>query len=113
MLNSSNHNRLYYQHRLNNQPHNFKPYFSVTQVYPSAPFCIKISNVFYRISFFQNAKLAQFLYGRQNVDTFTLMYNIVLLIFYISFGIFSDESHTTGNSGCKVVAGINYWLLLW
>uniref|UniRef100_A0A914C452 Uncharacterized protein n=1 Tax=Acrobeloides nanus TaxID=290746 RepID=A0A914C452_9BILA len=39
----------------------------------------------HRISFFQHAKLAQFLYGRQNVDTFTLMYNIVLLIFYISF----------------------------
>uniref|UniRef100_A0A914D318 G-protein coupled receptors family 2 profile 2 domain-containing protein n=1 Tax=Acrobeloides nanus TaxID=290746 RepID=A0A914D318_9BILA len=66
----------------------------------------------HRISLFKGSKLARLLYARTTVDTFTLFYNTILLTFYVSFGIFSDEKHTSGSTGCKVVAGINYWLLL-
>ena len=42
-----------------------------------------------------------------------IFYNVTLMVFFYSFGVFSDERHTGGGGVfCRMVAAFNYWLLL-
>ncbi|KAH7701371.1 Protein MTH-2, partial [Aphelenchoides avenae] len=53
-----------------------------------------------------------FLQGGQKADTFVVIYNGILLAFYLCFSVSVNGGRVGDATFCEVVAGVNYWLLL-
>ncbi|KAI1700228.1 adhesion G protein-coupled receptor L3 [Ditylenchus destructor] len=49
---------------------------------------------------------------KSDIDPSQFLYNLILSLFYFCFSAFSDQGHLGSDLGCKIAAGVTYWLLL-
>ncbi|KAI1710111.1 CD97 antigen [Ditylenchus destructor] len=49
---------------------------------------------------------------KSDIDPSQFLYNLILSLFYFCFSAFSDQGHLGSDLGCKIAAGVIYWLLL-